>query len=72
MTRNFLNFLHMKLLIINIKVILIHYMKNNCSDIPNFHGQGRSLSASGLPGNKFYPIINAANANLPNVSTTAA
>uniref|UniRef100_A0A2N9EIW9 Subtilisin-like protease fibronectin type-III domain-containing protein n=1 Tax=Fagus sylvatica TaxID=28930 RepID=A0A2N9EIW9_FAGSY len=31
-----------------------------------------SLSASGLPRNKFYPIINAANANLPNVSTTAA
>ncbi|KAK7847090.1 subtilisin-like protease sbt5.4 [Quercus suber] len=34
--------------------------------------KGISLSASGVPGGKFYPLISAANANIANVSTTSA
>ncbi|XP_030929601.1 subtilisin-like protease SBT5.4 isoform X2 [Quercus lobata] len=34
--------------------------------------EGVSLSASGVPGGKFYPLISAANANIANVSTTSA
>ncbi|XP_030929596.1 subtilisin-like protease SBT5.4 [Quercus lobata] len=34
--------------------------------------EGVSLSASGVPGGKFYPLISAENANIANVSTTSA